>query len=79
MIIAFALMADFADIEAALLRQIGRIDHVHGVAIGPHQSGQHGCRNWLLVQFSRRAFYFHGDALDLVSRELAHERPQLRG
>ncbi len=57
-IIAFAIMPHFLDVEPALAREEGRIDHVHAVRIGAHQARQYSAGNRLHVELG-------GSTLDL--------------
>ena len=78
-IIALAVVADLAQVEPALLRQEGRVDHVHGVRIDPHQPGEHRAGDRLLVQFGRRALDLDRDAGDPVALDLADQAAELLG
>ena len=78
-IIDLAIVTNFPDVEPALLREEGRVDHVYRVGIGAHQARQHRARNRLDVELGGRAFDLDGDRADVRSRDLSDEASELLG
>ena len=75
MIITFAVVADFAHVQSAILGEEGRVDHVDRVRTGAHQPGQHRPGDRLHVELGRRALDLDRDRSDLGADDLADQAP----
>ena len=78
-IIALAVVADFGHVEPAFLGQERRVDHVHGLRIGPHQPGQHRPGDRLLVELGRGALDLDRDRADVLADDLPDQPAKLFG
>ena len=78
-IVAIAVVAHFADVEAAFAREVRGVDHVHAVRIAAHQAGEHRGGDRLEVQLGRRSLDLDRNLGEIVVRELADEAAELFG
>ncbi len=76
-IVTFALVADLADGDAAFLREIRRVDHVHRVGPATHHSCQHRSRDGLDVELGRGSLNLDVDRADLGAGDLTDQPPEL--